>query len=464
MKRTDFEQYKRILRTAAIVIIILLEALIFKYVWSHYYSKGLWIEPFYAKGNTYIVLVYVIFLLMFMYVYGGLKVGILKKTNLIYSQALSGLCANVVMYFQIVLLSRTLVTFVPILVMTLIEIMVIAVFAPIFEFVYARIFPPRQLLLIYDTYAADDLFMKMNNRRDKYRIAKKINIKVGNEKIFEEILKYDGVVVYDVHAALRNKILKFCYANSKRIYMTPKISDIIIRSSETLHIFDTPLLLARNYGLTFEQRLAKRFVDIIVSAVMLLITSPIMLVAAIAIKSYDRGPALFKQNRLTIDGKVFSIYKFRSMIVNAEKDGVARLASENDSRITPVGNLIRKTRVDELPQLINVLKGEMSLVGPRPERPEIAEEYEKVIPEFSYRLKVKAGLTGYAQLYGKYNTTAYDKLKLDLMYIQSYSIILDVKLLIMTFKILFMKESTEGVEADQITAIKKEGDKTDFTE
>ena len=152
------------------------------------------------------------------------------------------------------------------------------------------------------------------------------------------------------------------------------------------------------------------------------------------------------------------------MIVNAEKDGVARLASENDSRITPIGKLIRKTRVDELPQLINVLKGEMSLVGPRPERPEIAEEYEKIIPEFSYRLKVKAGLTGYAQLYGKYNTTAYDKLKLDLMYIQSYSIILDFKLLIMTFKILFMKESTEGVEADQITAIKKEGDKTDFTE
>ena len=178
-----------------------------------------------------------------------------------------------------------------------------------------------------------------------------------------------------------------------------------------------------------------------------------MLLAAVAIKLYDRGPVLFKQKRYTINRKEFYVYKFRSMIVDAEKDGIARLASKNDSRITPIGSILRKTRLDELPQLFNVLKGDMSLVGPRPERPEIAVEYEKELPEFAFRLKVKAGLTGYAQIYGKYNTTPYDKLKLDLMYIQNYSFISDIKLLIVTFKIMFMKESTEGVEENQILAM-----------
>ena len=171
-----------------------------------------------------------------------------------------------------------------------------------------------------------------------------------------------------------------------------------------------------------------------------------MIIVAILIKLYDGGPFLFKQKRLTIDGKVFEVYKFRSMIVDAEKDGVARLASKNDDRITPIGKFIRKVRLDELPQLFNILLGDMSIVGPRPERPEIAEEYMKTMPEFEYRLKVKAGLTGYAQVLGKYNTTPKDKLLLDLMYIEKYSLFLDLKLILMTIKILFMSESTEGVD------------------
>ena len=243
--------------------------------------------------------------------------------------------------------------------------------------------------------------------------------------------------------------------------MTPKISDVIIRSSEMLHLFDTPLLLARNSGLSIEQRFIKRTIDLVFSGIILVIASPFMLIAAVMIKTYDHGPVFFKQKRYTIDRKEFYVYKFRSMIVDAEKDGVARLATKNDSRITPVGNILRKTRLDELPQLFNVLKGDMSLVGPRPERPEIAQEYEKETPEFAFRLKVKAGLTGYAQVYGKYNTTAYDKLKLDLMYIENYSLLSDIKLIIMTFKIMFMKESTEGLEENQVLAVtnrKKEDD------
>ena len=234
--------------------------------------------------------------------------------------------------------------------------------------------------------------------------------------------------------------------------MTPKISDTIIRGADSIHLFDTPLLLCRNMGITAEQRLAKRMLDIVVSAAALLIASPFMALTALAIKLYDGGPVIYKQKRLTLDGKVFEIYKFRSMVVDAEKETGARLAQEHDSRITPVGRIIRKIRFDELPQLFNIFRGDMSVVGPRPERPEIAQEYRETMPEFDFRLKVKAGLTGYAQVMGKYNTTPYDKLKLDLMYIENYSILLDIKLILMTIKVLLMPSSTEGVGKDQTTA------------
>ena len=185
-----------------------------------------------------------------------------------------------------------------------------------------------------------------------------------------------------------------------------------------------------------------------------------MLVVALLIKLGDGGPCIYKQRRLTKDGKIFELYKFRSMRVDAEADGVARLSTgDNDDRITPVGRFIRRCRLDELPQLLNILLGSMSIVGPRPERPEIAEQYEKDLPEFRLRLQAKAGLTGYAQVYGTYSTTPYDKLQLDLMYISRPSIIEDIRIMFMTLKILFMKESTEGFTEDAAAAVSSGGDR-----
>jgi lipopolysaccharide/colanic/teichoic acid biosynthesis glycosyltransferase len=205
-------------------------------------------------------------------------------------------------------------------------------------------------------------------------------------------------------------------------------------------------LLTREYALTVEQRLAKRLIDILFALLLLVITSPIMLLTALAIRLYDRGPAFFRQVRCTAGGKEFRIIKFRSMRPDAESDGVARLAGKKDDRITPIGRFIRATRIDELPQLFNILHGEMSFIGPRPERPELIAQYLKEMPEFAFRLKMKAGLAGYAQVYGKYNTTPYDKLKLDLTYIENYTLWLDFKLMLLTLRILFKPESTEGVE------------------
>ena len=296
------------------------------------------------------------------------------------------------------------------------------------------------------------LMGKIHTRNDRFIIGETIHISMGIALIKQKIDGYEGVVICDIPSHVRNVILKYCYEKAIRTYSIPKISDVI-RSSESLHLFDTPLLLSRNNGLSFDQQIIKRGVDIILSLTALIFLSPIFIITAIAIKLYDGGPVLYLQERCTQNGKVFRICKFRSMIVDAEKDGYSIPATDQDPRITFIGRIIRATRIDELPQIFNILKGDMSIVGPRPERVEHVELYTKKIPEFAYRMKVKGGLTGYAQVYGKYNTTAYDKLKLDLMYIQNYSLLLDIEIIFKTIKILFMKESTAGFNEEDIQAI-----------
>ena len=290
------------------------------------------------------------------------------------------------------------------------------------------------------------LKIKMDARQDKYLVKKLISVDEGYEKICREILKFDAAILTDIPAQIRNDLLKFCYQNRIRVYVAPKISDIILRGGEEINLFDTPLLQVKAVGLTLTQRIVKRTLDIILSSIAMVIALPFMLVIAAAIKLEDGGPVFYKQKRLTLNGREFNILKFRSMIVDAEKYAGAVLAEDNDPRITKIGKLIRATRLDELPQILNILKGDMSIVGPRPERKCFADEFAKEIPEFEYRLKVKGGLTGYAQIYGKYNTSAYDKLRLDLMYIENYSIVLDIKLMLLTLRIMFSKDSTEGID------------------
>ena len=275
-------------------------------------------------------------------------------------------------------------------------------------------------------------------------MAKSVPYTLGRDAISAEIQKYDAVLLNDLPNTEKGHALKMCFDMNKRVYFTPKISDIIVKSSEELNLFDTPLFLCRNIGLKWSQLFVKRFFDILLSGIALVMLSPLMMITAVAIKIDDGGPVFYRQERCTIGGKRFMILKFRSMIVDAEKDGKPHPAGEHDDRITRVGRFIRATRIDELPQLINILTGDMAIVGPRPERWEHVEKYTNDIPEFSYRMKVRGGLTGYAQVYGKYNTEPLDKLKLDLYYITNYSILLDVQIVFETVKILFQKESTEG--------------------
>lgn len=446
------EDYKRFIVFCLASMVILAQALIFAYVWYDYYRELIF-EPFWRKGNWVLIAIYALIDTLFSRLYGGLKVGYLKRIDVFYSLTLATICTNIVAYLQITLINRWFLPVWPIMEMTGVQLVIIVIWIWGSRYIYSRLYRARKLLVIHGDRDPGDLIKKMKSRRDKYDISGKVHISEGEAKIHRMMEDYEGVIIWDLPSNIRNRYLKYCFAHSIRCYLSPKISDIILIGSERIHLFDTPLLVSKNMGLSVEQRAMKRALDILVSGLGLVVLSPLMLIIAIAVKVCDGGPVLYFQDRLTIKGRHFKICKFRSMYVNSEKNG-ARLASKHDSRITPVGKVLRNLHLDELPQLFNVFAGDMALVGPRPERQTIMEEYEKELPEFYYRLKVKAGLTGYAQVYGKYNTTPYDKLKLDLFYIENYSILLDLKLLLMTVKIFFQKEVSEGVEDTQVNALK----------
>ena len=314
--------------------------------------------------------------------------------------------------------------------------------------IYRKIFPPLEVIEIHGDYT-NDLYYKVNSLHYKYHVAEQISCHESEDFIREKIQGYDAVLLNDLPSHTKNKLLKICFEQYKRVYFVPKISDVLVKNSQELNLIDTPIFLNRNNGIDPIRMCVKRFFDLVLSAVALVVLSPILIITAIAIHAEDGGPVFFRQERVTLGGRRFMILKFRSMVVDAEKDGRPHPAGEKDDRITKVGNFIRAVRIDELPQLINILKGDMSIVGPRPERWEHVEKYTKDIPEFPFRLRMKGGLTGYAQVYGKYNTTALDKLKLDLLYITHYSILLDVQIIFETIKILVHKESTEGFSEEE---------------
>lgn len=446
------EQYRRLLRFGMMLLLLYIFVQLFYPVWRWTYSPSMK-EQYYRRGHYLIISLYILAMYGMISVYGGWKTGYLRMFNLLFSHVLSILIVNAFTYVGLVLLTLRMLSPWPLILVVIEEWLFSGLWCYISTKTYQYIYPARKVLMVYGDYPEQALYQKIQNRGDRFIIGEKISIHKGIPEVISRIPDYQGVVICDIPAKERNTILKYCYAKDIRTYLTPKISDLILRGAENQHMFDTPILMARNSGLTFEKRLIKRTMDILFSLLMIIFFLPWMVIVALFIKLEDHGPVIYRQKRLTKGGRCFEVLKFRSMRMDAERDGVARLASEGDDRITRVGAVIRRYRLDELPQLFNILKGDMSLVGPRPERPEIAGEYEKEIQEFSFRLKVKAGLTGYAQVYGKYNTTAYDKLKLDLMYINDCNAALDLEIMLKTVQILFQREATEGISEDQTNAL-----------
>lgn len=446
MQKETIRVYIRLFEKLAVTALGILP-----FVWSWYNVFNPMLYPaFVNKGNIMIIGLYIGLMMTLIYTMGGYKIGVYRNKSVILSQTLGYLMANFFFWIIIILMVGTLYKIgeitAALLLISLFQIVGTALLVNLLELIFHKAFKPKAIIILYEEKPNRRFAKKLNTREDKFNVLGEMKLE---ENWQEELLKledYMAVLLYNVSSPLRNDVLKFCYQNGIRVYLVPKIADILVRNASESNFFDTPLYMVNEVDVTYGQIAVKRICDIILSLIAIILTSPVMLIAAIAIHKYDGGPVFFRQKRCTRNGRVFEILKFRSMIVDAEKDGKARLATENDDRITPVGHFIRKTRIDELPQFFNILKGDMSFVGPRPERPEIVAEYEKEFPEFDLRMKVKAGLTGYAQVYGKYNTTAYDKLKLDLIYVQKYSLLMDLRLIFMTVKVIFMKESTEGLD------------------
>lgn len=398
----------------------------------------------------------IIYLIMtfFLYrVYNVYKVGRYRVGEVLYAQSLANVLSDGFVYVISCLLHGKLLGFWPVLLMFAVQTLISAVWCLSANRLFFKMHAPKKTLFIYRS--EEDL--RKLNEVDLYGNRFDVQSRMENPKRIHEILprikEFETVFVSGIPATLRNGIVKECIEQGIECYFIPHTGDVIIAGAEHIQCFSVPIMRARRASLKPEYALIKRALDILFSLLGLIVASPFMLVTALCIKLYDRGPVFYKQVRLTKDRREFKILKFRSMRVDAEKDGKARLASEHDDRITPVGKFIRACRIDELPQLINILMGDMTIVGPRPERPEIAAQYEKEMPAFSLRLQVKAGLTGTAQVYGRYNTEPKDKLKMDLMYINHMSMAEDLKLMFATARILFMKDSTEGVAAGQTTAV-----------
>ena len=450
--------FRRITVLFLLAVIIAVQTLIFAETWLRYYNETI-VKEYARWGLVVIFGLYAIIFAIFSNVYGAFKLGSLQFANLVFSQILALIFTNAIIYVQAILLSYPgkdtgyqNLNPAPIIGMTFLNVLACLIWCFLSLKVYKWLYPPRKLLLIYSDRDPDNFIKKIKGREDKYKIDRMIHCDSSPEELRNAIRKYKAVLLCDVPSSKRNDIVKYCYMHDKRAYITPKLSDIIIIGAGQNNWFDSPLLVTKIKGLKWEQAFIKRLMDIVISLIMCVPAIIITIFVAIADLIWDRGPVFYLQPRLTKSGKKFKIIKFRSMKVDSEEKG-AQLAKKDDDRITKVGKVLRATHLDELPQVFNVLFGQMSIVGPRPERPEIASQYEEDMPEFKYRLKVKAGLTGYAQVYGKYNTTPYDKLKLDLLYIQNYSFWRDIQLLMMTFKILFIKENREGVEQDQQTAM-----------
>ena len=454
--RKNPEGAKTLIRTVEGVVEIALLTILYYCVWRMGYGHGIF-PNYFGLGKYVLTGVYALLVVVLLDNFDGFKFGYLKRTDVLVSQLIAIFIANFITFWQLCLIANALINPMPMVLLMVLDALVSLVCSLLYDHFYHQLYTPKSMVMIIGNNDAVTLKFKMEVRPDKYNVTKLLHEDLGFENIRKQLSEYDAVIINDVSAQLRNDLLKYCYQNEIRAYVTPKISDLIVRGAKEINLFDTPLLLVKGKGLTVSQRMFKRVMDIAICLVAMIVAAPIMAVTAIAIKLEDGGPVFFKQKRATIGGEVFEILKFRSMIVDAEKDGRSIPATERDPRITKVGHVIRATRIDELPQILNILKGDMSVVGPRPERVEHVEKYGKDIPEFALRLKVKGGLTGYAQIYGKYNTSAYDKLRLDLMYIENYSLMMDIKLILMTIRIMLKKESTEGFDkAEELENLKEE--------
>lgn len=442
------EMKRSLIKKGYIICSIIIAYISSMYLWYWNLSSG-WTEKY--SGVTTLVIVGTLYAATYWFLakmYKASQIGIYRLTELMLFQALSYgiadafLLGESIIWFHSFNIFDIRAVFVVFIAQTLLSMICIMMCNRIYE----RYDEPRKVMIVYGNDNYESFVKKLLSKNYRYNIVACHKDDENIVGVKDSVDQCSAVYLYDVNPEMKKALVYYCKANNKNIYITQNIEELIIRGFDVSHTFDTPFVRTKRMPAKWYYQIMKRLIDVVCSALALVVLSPVFLMVALLIKAEDGGPVFYKQVRLTKNHREFEIYKFRSMVVDAEKRG-AQLSTINDDRITFVGRFIRKTRIDELPQLINILKGDMSIIGPRPERPEIEKEYVKELPEFAFRLEVPAGLSGYAQVFGKYNTNPSDKLKLDLLYINQRSLLLDIKLMLYTIKVIFLPESTEGVES-----------------
>ncbi len=438
-------KFKNCVKFIFAFLLVIIQSAFFYFIWVFYYNELMRI-PYLMKGNYFVSFIYAMVFIAFMVVFDCSKYDENSISNNIFSFTLTIFFTNILIYFVIIIptYSRGFVAITPLVITGMKQEIVAIVWVFIVKFILLKLYKPLPMLLISDNSNIDKLMYKFSERKDIYNIVEYIDCDRPLKEIKEKCDKFYNVIVGDIKSETRNDILKYCFNVSNNIYIMPKLSDIIVKNSRIMNIFDTPFYVSNNDDIGIINNIVKRLFDVVISALAIIIFLPLMIIVSILIKLEDGGKVFFIQNRVTKDNKVFKIIKFRSMTESDDKKVIP--TKKEDNRVTKVGKVIRKYHIDEIPQVFNVFIGNMSMVGPRPERIEHVELYSKQIEEFKYRLRVKAGITGLAQIYGRYNTSAYDKLKLDLIYIKNQSLLFDIELIFKTLKVFVMKENTEGFD------------------
>lgn len=415
-----------------------------------------------SRTSGVTLLTYLVMIFAMNSVYGGYAVGKKKSKPVISSMSLSVIITDIITYLQLQIMNanpdhnETLILFGPdfplLLLCIVIQVVLIIFWVRLGNNMYFRINPPQSCCVVLGPHIdKKHILYRINRYRLQYQVSDIVSW--DSRKLEAKLSRNEIVFLCGVPERDRNALLIRCYELKKDVLCMAELEDIMLNNAKQTVIDDTPFLEMSHRTLSPSQRILKRVMDLVISICGLIVLSPVMLVATIAIYSEDGKPVIFHQKRVTKRGRLFDIYKFRTMDPEASKEHSTNVSAlQDDTRITKVGRVLRKFRIDELPQLINIVKGDMSLVGPRPEMVENVIRYKKELPSFKHRERMQAGLTGYAQIEGKYNTSASDKLMLDLMYIESYSLWLDIKLLFRTLLVFFKSDSTEAFKADALIA------------
>lgn len=430
---------------------LLMHVLLF---WSFYgmYAIKNWQLLNISRTSGVVLATYFIMSYMFANIYGRYDIGKRKSKPIMHSLILTMAFTDTISMLMLSVMNtnernnKTFELEQPglLLVIFLVQFFIIWIFAYGGNKLYFTLFDPEDCIIITSSQRSlNEVIKGIRKYKLQYNVSKISDYR--DVMLKEYINQHDTVFIYDVPIKERTAIVEYCYQNMKNVFFNPDMHDVIETNAKHIILDDISMLGNFSKGLTLEQKIIKRISDVVISVIALIVTSPLMLISIIAIKLEDGGSIIFKQNRATQGGKIFSVYKLRTMKEDVENYSVV----ENDERVTKVGRFLRKYRVDEIPQFINVLKGDMSVVGPRPEMLANIFNYTSVLPEFEYRLRVKAGITGYAQIAGKYNTSPKDKLILDLMYIEEYSLWLDIKLLFQTALVILKKDSTEAFKKEE---------------